>query len=254
MGRNIDKLIEKLMEYANTYRRPPYGREVDGTPELLEEAAGALKEAADSASKMKARYMDGIKVHYQGYDADDAIECPVCGFEVARNDDYDDMKPKHCPECGTKLLYGRDVGIATKSEEKKYMKATNIIWDIDDEEGMESIELPTEIEIPKTMTDEEEISDYLSDLTGFCHKGFDLIGCAPAVYTSVWDGGIEIGSCCMVNLETHEVFDIQSSMVTPESLDVLEREYVTVFDKDYEVVAGKEEYDRDKSPEVFWRD
>lgn len=31
-----------------------------------------------------------------------------------------------------------------------------------------------EIDIPDGMTDEEEISDYLSDTTGFCHKGFSL--------------------------------------------------------------------------------
>ena len=37
------------------------------------------------------------------------------------------------------------------------MKATNIIWDLDD--GME---------------DEEEINDYLSETTGYCHKGFAL--------------------------------------------------------------------------------
>ena len=52
------------------------------------------------------------------------------------------------------------------------MKATNIIWDADDPEDLEG--LPTEIDIPEGMTDEDTISDYLSDLTGFCHKGFAL--------------------------------------------------------------------------------
>lgn len=52
------------------------------------------------------------------------------------------------------------------------MKATNIIWDIDcDGDEM----LPTEIEIPNGMEDESEITDYLSDVTGFCHKGYDLV-------------------------------------------------------------------------------
>lgn len=37
------------------------------------------------------------------------------------------------------------------------------------------ITLPTEIEFPDGMTDEDEISDYLSDETGFCHKGFALV-------------------------------------------------------------------------------
>lgn len=53
------------------------------------------------------------------------------------------------------------------------MKAINIIWDVDNEKDIEN--LPTEIKIPNGMTDEEEISDYLSDSTGFCHKGFELV-------------------------------------------------------------------------------
>ena len=52
------------------------------------------------------------------------------------------------------------------------MKAINIIWDVDFEEDLEN--LPTEIEIPEGMTDEKEISDYLSDVTGYCHEGFCL--------------------------------------------------------------------------------
>lgn len=52
------------------------------------------------------------------------------------------------------------------------MKATNIEWDVDCEEQLE--DLPTEIEIPDGMTDEEEISDYISDVTGFCHCGYVL--------------------------------------------------------------------------------
>lgn len=53
------------------------------------------------------------------------------------------------------------------------MKAVNIIWDVDNKKDLET--LPKEIEIPDGMEDDDEISDYLSNLTGFCHKGFDLI-------------------------------------------------------------------------------
>lgn len=45
------------------------------------------------------------------------------------------------------------------------------MWDIDDDNTL----LPTEIEIPKDMTDEDEITGYLSDVTGFCHKGYNLV-------------------------------------------------------------------------------
>ena len=53
------------------------------------------------------------------------------------------------------------------------MRAINIIWDVDYEEDLEN--LPTEIDIPNGMTDEEEISDYITDETGFCHCGFELV-------------------------------------------------------------------------------
>lgn len=52
------------------------------------------------------------------------------------------------------------------------MKAINILWDTDGED----VTLPTEIEIPDNIDPENEdaISDYISDVTGFCHKGFGL--------------------------------------------------------------------------------
>lgn len=53
------------------------------------------------------------------------------------------------------------------------MKAINILWDVDNDEDLDF--LPEEIEIPDGMTDEDEISDYISDETGFCHCGFDLV-------------------------------------------------------------------------------
>lgn len=49
--------------------------------------------------------------------------------------------------------------------------ATNILWDNDE---CDDFDLPTEMDIPEDMTDIEKISDYLSDQTGFCHKGFVL--------------------------------------------------------------------------------
>ena len=59
-------------------------------------------------------------------------------------------------------------------EEKVSLKAVDIIWDVDCQEDLEG--LPTEVEIPDGM-DEDDISDYLSDVTGFCHKGYRLEEC-----------------------------------------------------------------------------
>ena len=55
------------------------------------------------------------------------------------------------------------------------MKAINIQWYTDGE----IIYLPTEIEIPDELANnyeyEDEISDYITDVTGFCHFGFDIV-------------------------------------------------------------------------------
>jgi len=56
------------------------------------------------------------------------------------------------------------------SVEKIKMKAVDIIWDTDGEDVM----LPTEIELPAGMNDVDEISDYISDKTGYCHCGFKV--------------------------------------------------------------------------------
>lgn len=52
------------------------------------------------------------------------------------------------------------------------MKAANIIWDTD---GDDDVALPSEIDIPAGITDEEDISEYITEVTGFCHKGFNII-------------------------------------------------------------------------------
>lgn len=57
------------------------------------------------------------------------------------------------------------------------MKATNIEWDTHDDDFYDEMVnemLPDEIEIPEGITDEDDISDYLSEVTGFCHKGYVL--------------------------------------------------------------------------------
>lgn len=51
--------------------------------------------------------------------------------------------------------------------------ATQIQWDTDGEE----VDLPDSMEIPKSIWEEgdiEDISDWISDETGFCHDGFSL--------------------------------------------------------------------------------
>lgn len=52
------------------------------------------------------------------------------------------------------------------------MRAINIEYDTDGED----IFIPQKMEIPKEIEDDEEkISDYITNETGFCHYGFDLV-------------------------------------------------------------------------------
>ena len=74
----MDKLIKKLRKYAENYRKPPYGMEVDGTPELLEQAADSLTEIKQSVDKLKQKFIKGLPVNHQGYDADDGLRIRGC--------------------------------------------------------------------------------------------------------------------------------------------------------------------------------
>lgn len=66
--------------------------------------------------------------------------------------------------------YGCYDGSWVKTDFQK--KAVNIQWDTDGEE----VDLPEEVLIPFGMEDDKEaVSDYLSDSTGFCHKGFSIV-------------------------------------------------------------------------------
>lgn len=58
----------------------------------------------------------------------------------------------------------------SQSKLKRY--ATNIIWDTDDED-IDYFNLPSRVEIPKGV-DDEDIADYLSDEFFYCVKRFDV--------------------------------------------------------------------------------
>lgn len=59
------------------------------------------------------------------------------------------------------------------------MKAIDIEWDVDSKKELKL--LPKEIPIPDEMIPKDpddyndDISDYISDLTGYCHRGFKLV-------------------------------------------------------------------------------
>lgn len=103
----LTDLSQELRLYEKAYKKEPAGCAVEGTPELLHRAASTLDELGQNLTAIKSRFIDGMRVHSQGDDESDAIECPFCGYKIARNDDYEKMRTPHCPQCGTKLIYGK---------------------------------------------------------------------------------------------------------------------------------------------------
>lgn len=69
-------------------------------------------------------------------------------------------------------------------------------------------------------------------------KGYDVM-IKEALFTSVWDDGIEVTAKCKVNVETKEVYDIEQSEVS--GLEILQEEYITIDGVDYSVSQDGED-------------
>lgn len=117
------------------------------------------------------------------------------------------------------------------------MKAINIIWDAACEEDSSS--LPTEIILPAGMTDKDEISDYISDTTGFCHKEFiltELDSMEDVFFESLCDKVMA------------ELGDFKKNNLTKRPEDIYDNWYVIGFYEEYaslicdsDVIADDEE-------------
>lgn len=59
----ISELVDKLMKYAAEYDLPPFGREIDGTKELLKEAADTIESLS---TKLQAANMERSERYYSG--------------------------------------------------------------------------------------------------------------------------------------------------------------------------------------------
>lgn len=54
----ITELVEKLRTYANGYNTPPYGREIEGTKELLKQAADMIEEYINTSTDISIEQFD----------------------------------------------------------------------------------------------------------------------------------------------------------------------------------------------------
>lgn len=81
----------------------------------------------------------------------------------------DEMADKEAAEA-LQILFVRYINLTT--EEKHDLAEDRFRHNFVD--IAEFMGMPDEIEIPAGITDEKDVSDYISDLTGYCHKGFAL--------------------------------------------------------------------------------
>lgn len=70
-----------------------------------------------------------------------------------------------------------------------------------------------------------------------------------AKFTSVWDGNDEITTNCKVNLETHEIVEIET--VDAPQVDILIREYVIIDGEEFPAVRKDDLVGYNKE-NVFW--
>lgn len=122
------------------------------------------------------------------------------------------------------------------------MKAVDIIWDVDGEDNPEEIleNLPAEIDLPKGMTDIDEISDYISDETGFCHKGFRLSNENP-------DERYPVGAIFHIEGDSRDMWLKDYNVRVSTNATVLEESYR----KDKKVYVQLDNIDHDANVCVF---
>lgn len=116
---------------------------------------------------LRKMYPEGTKVHIDRMEGE-----PQYTGKQGIVEFVDDAGQIHGTWGGCALLAETDKFTVLERPKEKAYRATNIQWDVDEEEDLE--ELPDSMDIPKGM-DEDEIADYLSNQTGFCHDGFDLV-------------------------------------------------------------------------------
>lgn len=95
--------------------------------------------------------------------------CKECGAEYEDLNELDVIEPITKDEIAHALSSG--TAVLKDDPYRTRRRAVNIQWDTDD--GF--TDLPSELDIPDDITSLDEISDFLSDLTGFCHFGFDVV-------------------------------------------------------------------------------
>lgn len=114
-------------------------------------------------------------------------KCVKCGTPIGPNDEcfVGESGPlcETCLKCG--MVYHALKALGLVQPAKFAPRATDIQWDVDDPNDLET--LPSEVLLPRHVVQDhkdgydEVISNYLSDITGYCHRGYALEEPVPAI-------------------------------------------------------------------------
>ena len=169
-SKNVTEVAKILVEegiYSSLDRVPIYDSKEIG----IEEVYGDIESKLDSiVARCRAIGISlSGKIDYTG----DAEGRYVIGESI------EDLSKEECVIRDTPVfalldeLERRGVYLKNETSTKPALVAYDIKWDTDGDKDVFD-DLPREIEIPEEMVDDEEISDYVSNETGFCHAGFKL--------------------------------------------------------------------------------
>lgn len=103
----MERLINRMRLYARRYNMPPYGREIEGTAELLIEAADELEHLRELVQRDREQACGAQAVNHGmnvtgEYDIDYDLICPSCGAIVG-DAEYNELNGPFCHRCGQRL-------------------------------------------------------------------------------------------------------------------------------------------------------
>lgn len=170
VSKNITEVAKILVEegiYSSLDMVPVYDEHTIGIEDVYGDIESELDRVADRCNTLGIELTGNID--YVG----DAEGRYLIGKKVESLSKRDLIIRDASVSTLLKELERRGVYLMNETSEKPTLVAYDIKWDTDgDKDVLDG--LPTEIRIPEEMVDNEEISDYVSDETGFCHAGFKI--------------------------------------------------------------------------------
>lgn len=163
----VAKILVKEGIYSSLDRVPIYDSKEIGIEEVYGDIECKLVRVVDRCHALDIS-LSG-EVNYSG----DAEGRYIIGKKVERLSKRDLIIRDASVSTLLKELERRGVYVKNETSTKPVLVAYDIKWDIDGDKDVFD-NLPSEVNIPEEMVDNEEISDYVSDETGFCHTGFKL--------------------------------------------------------------------------------